>query len=210
MENIRARRTVTRRKRSYRMGARADAAEQTLLRIQDAALDLFCSRPFQEVTLHAIAEAAGVTLQTVLRRFGSKENVFTAAAKSRADTIFERRQVPVAGDPASIVESIVASYEEMGDLNWRGVQQEEQFPLVKRIFDTARARHRAWVEASFANVLADVRGDERERRVVLLFAATDFYMWKLFRRDLQLGRAATAARMLDIVRAHLADFRRPR
>jgi AcrR family transcriptional regulator len=210
MEKAKARRSVTRRKRTYRMGARADAAEQTLIRIQDSALDLFCARPFQEVTLQAIAEAAGVTLQTVLRRFGSKENLFTEAARSRTEIIFARRKVPVPGDPVSTVESIVASYEEMGDLNWRGVQQEEQFPLVKRIFDTARARHHAWVEASFANALEDARGSERERRVLLLFAATDFYMWKLFRRDLQLGRAATAARMLDIVRAHLADFRRPR
>jgi AcrR family transcriptional regulator len=192
------------------MSARADAAEQTLLRIQDAALDLFCSRPFPEVTLQAIADAAGVTLQTVLRRFGSKENVFTEAAKSRTDTIFDARAVAVPGDPASIVDSIVASYEHMGALNWRGVQQEEQFPLVKRIFDNARARHRAWVESSFASALEDASAAERERRVLLLFAATDFYVWKLFRRDLNLGRALTTARMLDIVRAHLADFRRPR
>ncbi len=192
------------------MSARAEAAEQTLVRIQDAALDLFCSRPFPEVTLQAIAETAGVTLQTVLRRYGSKENLFTQAAKSRTQAIFDGREVPLPGDPASIVESIVASYEQMGDLNWRGVQQEEQFPLVKRVFDTARARHRAWVESAFANVIEHARGAERERRVLLLFAATDFYIWKLFRRDLELGRVATTTLMLDIVRAHLADFRRSR
>ena len=62
-------------KRAYRMGARAEAAERTAERIQSAAIGLFRSRPFSEVTLQAIADKAEVTLQTVLRRFGSKEQV---------------------------------------------------------------------------------------------------------------------------------------
>ena len=51
------------------MGARAIAVERTSTRIMEAAVVLFRSRPFTEVTLQAIADAAGVTLQTVLRRF---------------------------------------------------------------------------------------------------------------------------------------------
>jgi hypothetical protein len=43
--------------------------------------------------------------------------------------------------------------------------------------------------------------------VHLLFGATDFYLWKLYRRDLGLGRRTTTARIVDHVEAVLASFR---
>ncbi len=188
------------------MGARAVAAERTAEKIQDAAMELFRSRPFPEVTLQAIADAAGVTLQTVLRRFGSKEQVFTEAAKRQMTSIFKAREVSAAGDIAATVETIVASYEDMGDLNWRGVTQEDQFPLIKKLFDQARARHRKWIETWFVGLIGRTRGAERERRIRLLFAATDFYIWKLYRRDLGMSRAMTTAHMRDLVAALARDL----
>jgi AcrR family transcriptional regulator len=201
---------VARMKRAYAMGARAEAAERTERRIQDAAVELFRSRPFQEVTLQAVADASRVTLQTVLRRFGSKEKVFTSAAKAHADAIFKSREVEVSGDVATVVGTLVASYEDMGDLNWRGVSQEDQFAPVKKVFDEARARHRQWIETCFGEVIRGTRGDERKRRVLLLFTATDFYVWKLYRRDLGMSRALTTARIIDLVNALVHDFRRSR
>lgn len=192
------------------MGARAKAAEHTVARIEDAAIELFRSRPFQEVTLRAIADASGVTLQTVLRRFGSKERLFTEAAKAQTETIFKGREVSAPADIPAIVGTIVASYEGMGDLNWRGVSQEDQFPLIKEIFDKARARHRQWIETVFADVIGVPQGDERERRILLLFAATDFYVWKLYRRDLGMNRAFTTARMVDLVTSLVHELGRSR
>jgi AcrR family transcriptional regulator len=183
------------------MDVRGKAAERTAEKIQDAAIGLFRSRPFSEVTLQAIAAKAGVTLQTVLRRFGSKEQVFTEAAKRHMTSIFGAREVSAPGDIATIVATIVASYEDMGDLNWRGVTQEDQFPLIKQVFDQARANHREWIGACFEGLIRPARGWERERRVDLLFAATDFYLWKLFRRDLGRSRALTTAHMCDLVTA---------
>jgi AcrR family transcriptional regulator len=192
------------------MRGRADAAERTGARIQAAAFELFRSRPFQEVTLQAIANAAGVTLQTVLRRFGSKEHLFTTAAQRQTDAVFASRAVGPPADVATIVRTIVASYEDMGDLNWRGVSQEDQFPLIKQLFDVARARHRQWVERYFAGIIGRARGKERERRTLLLFSATDFYTWKLYRRDLGKTREFTIARMIDLVTALAGEFRRER
>jgi AcrR family transcriptional regulator len=188
------------------MGARAEAAQRTIASIHAAAVDLFRSRPFADVTLQAVAEASGVTLQTILRRFGSKENLFMSAAKAHADGVIRSRAVDRPADVASIVETLVASYEEMGDLGWRGVSQEDQFPLIKQLLDDARARHRQWVETCFADAIVRTRGQERERRVLLLFAATDFYIWKLYRRDLGLSRRLATARMIDLVSAVVHDF----
>jgi AcrR family transcriptional regulator len=199
-----------RKKRAYRMGVRAKAAERTVDRIHDAAIVLFRAHPFQEVTLQAIADASGVTLQTVLRRFGSKERLFMEAARRQTDAIFKGREVGAPGDIPEIVGTIVGSYEDMGDLNWRGVSQEDQFPLIKEIFDKARVRHRQWIETCFADLIGRTRVDERERRVLLLFAATDFYLWKLYRRDLGMSRAFATARMIDLVNALAHEFGRLR
>ena len=189
------------------MGARAQAVERTSTRIMEAAVALFRSRPFAEVTLQAIADAAGVTLQTVLRRFGSKENLFRSAADAHSDDIRKTREVTNPGDVPAIVRTLVASYEQMGDLNWRGVSQEDQFPLIKRLFDMARENHRRWVEANFADILTPARGAERERRTLLLFAATDFYIWKLYRWDLGRSRQWTTGRIIDLITALIRDFR---
>jgi AcrR family transcriptional regulator len=190
------------------MGVRAAAAERTVDRIHGAAFALFRSRPFREVTLQAIADASGVTLQTVLRRFGSKARLFTEATQGQLESVFKGREVGTPGDVPAIVGTLVASYEDMGDLNWRGVSQEDQFPLVKEMFDKARARHRQWIETCFADLIGRTRGDERERRVLLLFATTDFYVWKLYRRDLGMSRALTTARMVDLVSALAHAFGR--
>ena len=75
------------RQRPYRMKARAQAAEATAQAIIAAARVLFAERPYDQVSLPAIAQGAGVTVQTVLRRFGSKEELFAAAAQHRSGQI---------------------------------------------------------------------------------------------------------------------------
>ena len=75
------------RERPYRMQARARAAEATAQAIIAAACALFAERPYDEVSLPVIAERAGITVQTVLRRFGSKEELFAVAAQQRSGQI---------------------------------------------------------------------------------------------------------------------------
>ncbi|MEW5848806.1 MAG: helix-turn-helix domain-containing protein [Myxococcota bacterium] len=180
------------------MVARAEAAERTTEKIFSAALELFRDRPFSEVTVQAITDRAGVSLQTVLRKFGSKEGLFEAVGQEMLRTVMTSRR-PATSDVRVAVETLVASYETMGDVGWRGLCEEGQFPWLKQQMDKARAAHREWVEQSFAHLLPAQPKAERDRVILLLFAATDFYLWKLFRRDLGLGRQATTERMIDLV-----------
>ena len=53
------------------MRARAEAAAATRGRIVRAVLELHVERFHDQITLDAIADRAGVTVQTVLRQFGS-------------------------------------------------------------------------------------------------------------------------------------------
>lgn len=188
-------------KRPYRQTLRAATAERTSRKIFAAAAGLFRDRPFADVTVQAVADRAGVSLQTVLRKFGSKEALYEAAAKSLSADVMSSRVPARTADVRAAVEALVASYERMGDLGWRGLTQEDQFPFVRDMMSGARDAHRAWIESTFAHVLPRRAGPERVRRVLLLFAATDFYVWKLFRRDLALGRDVTVERMIELATA---------
>ena len=67
--------------RKYTMGARAQAVEQTRSRILHTTIALAGERPFAEITLDAVAERAGVSVQTVLRQFGSRDGLVAAGAE---------------------------------------------------------------------------------------------------------------------------------
>jgi AcrR family transcriptional regulator len=66
------------------MGARAEAAAARGERILDAAEAAFDELPFDEITLAVIAERAGVSAQTIIRRFGGKEGLFLATSGTPA------------------------------------------------------------------------------------------------------------------------------
>jgi AcrR family transcriptional regulator len=189
-------------KRAYRMVARAEAAEETRRSIIDATVELFRENDPDDIALESIAARAGVTLQTVLRRFGSKDRVFAAAAEDKSAEIVRSRE-PERGGPRAAVRALVASYEHIGELSWRLLRFEAQNPTLHAVLVNARALHREWIERVFADALPG-RGGARERAVDALFAVTDFYVWKLNRIDLGRSRAETEATMLRLVEAVIA------
>ncbi len=105
-----------------------------------------------------------------------------------------------ADNPRGAVRALVASYEQMGELNWRLLRFEAHSDALHRILVGARASHRDWIARAFAGHVP-ARGAHRERRLDALHAATDFYMWKLYRRDLGRSRARCEAAMLRLVEA---------
>jgi AcrR family transcriptional regulator len=191
--------------RRYTQVARAEAAEETGRRILEAASELFRAHDYADVTLQAIAGRAGVTLQTVLRRFESKERLFSTTARVRGESLMQSREPERPRDTAAALRALVASYETMGDFNWRALRAEHQFPVLHEMLGHARAGHRSWLERQFGHLLPP-KGRERERRIVRLFVATDFYVWKLLRLDLGLSVAETLRTMGEQVAAVVGPF----
>jgi AcrR family transcriptional regulator len=188
-------------KRAYRMGARAEAAAETGRRILQATMELYTERFYDQVSLEDVAERAGVTVQTVLRRFGSKEKlIFAAAEEARRRVRSQRDRAPV-GDVAGAVKVLVETYEEHGDRYLRLLAQEERVPAFRLITDTGRAHHYECVERDFAPLLAERTGPERERLLAQLIAICDLYFWKLLRRDLGLSREQTELTIIEAIRA---------
>jgi AcrR family transcriptional regulator len=191
--------------RPYDMTARARAAEQTRVRIIEAAVTQFMHSDLSGMTLEAVAREAGVTLQTVLRHFGSKGGLVSAAVEHKTAEVLRMRTPPGPHDRAAAVHTLISSYETMGDLNWRMLCHEEHEPTLHEALERARAVHRAWLEQVFSEVLP-VHGPERARRLELLFGASDFYLWKLWRRDLGMSRQRTERRMNELLDAVLQGF----
>jgi AcrR family transcriptional regulator len=187
------------RRRPYRMRARAEAAAETGRRILEATIELHRERYFDQVSLEDIAERAGVTVQTVIRRFGSKERLIEAAAEEgKRRVIRQRDQAPV-GDVGGAVENLVEHYEEWGESALRLLAQEERVPAFREITDAARALHHEWVERTFAPLLAERAGAARLRLLAELIAICDVYFWKLLRRDMGLSREQTELALKETI-----------
>lgn len=187
-------------KRAYRMTARAEATAQTRRRILEATIDLFTTTDAQDITLEAIARAAGVTVPTVLRHFGSKEQLLEATERHARESVIGQRYAATPGDVAGAVENLMEHYELWGDRVLRLLAREGQVPAIRAVTNYGRGVHREWVERTFAPLLPR-DGPARARRVAQLVAVCDVYVWKVLRRDLGLSREETAQALLEIITA---------
>lgn len=185
--------------RSYEMKARAETAAATGERILDAAVEVFWQMPYSQITLDEIARLAGVSVQTVIRRFGSKDSVLAAAAERESQQVIPHREDVAKGDVAAAARTLVSHYEAVGDRVLKLLEQERDVPQVKQIVDRGRALHRDWCARVFAPALAGRRGIERRRRLAQLVAVCDVYMWKLLRGDAALSRKQTELALLELL-----------
>lgn len=188
--------------RAYHQTARAAAAAETRLRITRAAFELQAERLTAEISLEDVAARAGVTVQTVLRRFGSKAELFQASLDRVNSQIAEERRAP-AGDVPTAIRVLVDHYEKHGDFALLMLAQENSYAHVRQMSDAGKATHRTWVEEVFAPQLAGLGSAAREELVDLLVVATDVYTWKLMRRDRGLSRHQTETRIHTLVTAVL-------
>src|SRR5690606_12354467 len=145
-----------------------------------------------------VAERAGVSVQTVLRQFGSRAQLIRSTAEQVRSAVVEERRAP-AGDVAAALTVLVDHYEQRGDWALLLLGQEESDVEVRAILADGKQAHREWVAEVFEPF---VHGDPA--LVDLLVVVTDVYAWKLLRRDRGLSRDETQERIARMVRALLA------
>jgi AcrR family transcriptional regulator len=183
--------------RSYKMETRADAAAASRERIARAALKLLLEQAFEDVSLASIGAAAGVSHQTLLNHFGSKEGIALAAADILKQETLEARAKATPGNAREAITVLVGEYERFGDANARWAASAERLGSLAPLLDSARQEHRAWLKRIFA---AELPSDPAAlpRTINALHAATDVYTWKLLRRDIGLSRAETEKTLLAL------------
>lgn len=190
--------------RQYTMTARADAARETGERIEAAAFALFSTRYYDDVTLDAIASDADVTVQTVIRRFGSKDGLVRALiAPVTSQVSAQRGEAPV-GDIVGTAANLVEHYERMGDLAMLLLRQEERVPPYAEATAAGKQFHSDWVRSVFAPWLDARSGGERERLHAQLLATCDVYTWYLLRRQQGLSRRQTQLALTELLKGVLS------
>lgn len=189
--------------RPYTMRARAAAVEETRRRIVQAVFALSDELMLSDISLEAVARRAGVSVQTVLRQFGSRAGLFEACAEQAAEQVAEERRASP-GDVTTGLRLLVDHYERRGDATLLRLAEEPRDPVVASVVARGRQLHRTWVTETFGPFLSALPGAAREEQTDLLVVVTDVYAWKLLRRDLRLSRAATEERLRALVEAVLA------
>jgi AcrR family transcriptional regulator len=190
--------------RTYVQRDRARAAQANTERILQASLDLFTERPLDQITLASVAERAGVGLQTVIRRVGTKDGLIRATNEWVVPQIIATRGAPPSPEPRTVAEAIARHYERWGALTDRMLRQEDSSPVLGELAATGRANHRAWIEATFADTLAALSPDERHALRARLVGVTGIELWQVLRHteDLSADRATDA--VADLISACLS------
>jgi AcrR family transcriptional regulator len=191
--------------RPYRQTARAESAAATGRRIVEAFLKRLGEQWYDEITLDQVAGDAGVTVQTVVRRFGGKAGLLAEAIRAMVRRAAERRDTPP-GDPAQLIRNLVDDYEWTGDTIIRLLALEQRHAALREHLALARGRHRDWIARMFAEELKPLGAKARQAALDTLVVATDVYTWKLLRRDMGRGAAATAATITGMIRSTISSY----
>ena len=170
--------------RGYTKVARAAAEERTRAALLDAAETLFFERGWAAMSLEGVAAGAGVTKQTLLRHFGSKEGLLAQAFARGFESVREQRWAVPGDSLEAAVENLLDHYEAVGD---RALQIEAMAGLaaIAPWVQRGRELHYEWVDRAFA-AFAPGR---RERAA--LIALCDVHAWRVLRRHLGMNRAET-------------------
>jgi len=155
----------------------------------------------EDLTLEDVAVRAGVTVQTVLRRYGSKAGLIQAAGESLYQQVSSQRNQAPAGDITGAVANLMDHYEAVGDLTIRTLAQEQRHEALYSFAERGRALHRAWVETAFSPLLNGLSAGERVDMLAKLVVVTDLYVWKLLRRDMGFEREQTERYVAEMVSA---------
>jgi AcrR family transcriptional regulator len=195
--------------RTYRQTRRADTTERTRATILAAAQAAFRADPGGDPSLEAVAERAGVSTRTVIRQFGSKDGLMSAAIEGgMAASATDRHVDP--GDVEGAVRKLADHYEADGDEVMLWLSLAERLPHVRRITERGTEMHVEWVEAVFSPDLDGLPRAARRARVAAIATALDVYAWHLLRRREGLGREATREAMRALVEgARGAESARP-
>lgn len=163
--------------RRYRLGRRAETAEETRRRIVEATFQLHSEKGIGSTTLRDIAQRAGVAIGTVYNYFPQYDDVIvacgalskqlaappTTAVLEPAKTADERIRL--------LVREVFAFYSRMPGFEHVRAERSD-FEPIEAFCREEEAQRRALVEAAF-------RGMRAGRRVrALAFALLDFTTWQ--------------------------------
>jgi AcrR family transcriptional regulator len=182
--------------RPYRQGRRAEAAAARTEAIMEAAVALYAERPLEQITLADVAERAGVGLQTLIRRVGTKDGLIRASNEWTGARIGAARGEPVSSDPDVVAAALERQYEPWGALIIRTLRQEELSPALAEGAQAGRVAHGLWIDIAFATQIAE-RGPRLRAQLI---AVCGVELWMVLRSDVGLSADETRDTVADMIR----------
>jgi len=192
--------------RPYKQTARAAAQERTRAALLDAAEAAFFGGPgWEQVPLEAIAADAGVTKQTLLRHFGSKDGLLEQTHQRAYERVREQRDAAPVGDVEGAVDNLLEHYAEHG-LRALVLGAHDPGGPMGAVLARARELHYDWVRRAFAPWLDATRDDaQRDRLHAGLVVLCDVHAWAILARDLALPAPEVRATLIQSIRRLLRE-----
>src|ERR1700745_2244904 len=125
-------------KRSYEMRARKQTTAATRHAIVRAAIDSVVAARSLGITLSSVADRAGVTVKTVLRHFGSREELVEAVYLQILQEAMAER-AGTSREPERALTVLIEHYERRGDMVLGLLAEEDDDPRAREMCDTGRA-----------------------------------------------------------------------
>lgn len=185
-------------------------AEATRKRLLDAAVIAFTTRPFDEVAVGEIADAAGSAHGLPFHYFGNKRGLYLAALHEAAEHLFAAQQVAESGPPRARIKTMLFNHftfmrkhEALAMALFRGGIGAD--PAAWEIFEASRQRSLSWI--------CTVLGLDSERRAlrIMLRAVTGAIdeatiQWMQQRSTLELSSLLDA--LLDLLASSISGAQR--
>ncbi len=190
---------INMKSRGYQMTTRAESTARTADAILDATVAAFRDQPIADITLAEVAERAGVTVQTVLRRFGDKDSVFAAAIERFAHEVFQQRGAAVGLSLPAAVGNLGEHYEQWAPLMLKMLAEEPTTPSLHATLDTGRRYHLSWCEGVFAAALDGLPPGQRARRLAQIRTICDVRSWESLRIHAGLSRTQAELAIVEML-----------
>jgi AcrR family transcriptional regulator len=185
--------------RPYKQVARAQAQERTRDALLDCATDEFFEGNWLKTSLKSLSAGAGVTKQTLLRHFGSKDGLLAQAMMRGVSQVRDQRWRTPIGDIEGAVDNLLDHYEEWGERSMRIGAWQRGPAVLARFSQVARQVHYEWVEYAFGPWLEPLNRQARTRRRAALIALCDLQTWWIFSHDLELSRPEIRAVLVELI-----------
>ena len=186
-------------RRPYKKVAREQAQQRTREALLEAAIEEFYGDRWGKTSLEKLAERAGVTKQTLLRHFHSKEGLLIQALVHGAAQVLDERWSAPVGDVDGALENLLDHYEAWG-LRARRIGAWQDAPSVlAKLSQAGRQLHYQWVEFAFAPQLEGLDEEAFARLRAELIVICDVQTWWILAHDLALPRSEVKAILSGMV-----------
>ena len=185
------------------MTGRAKNAEITAERIVDAMLARLRTTPYEHIRIEDIAADAGVTGQTVIRRFGSKPALMNATVERELSRIVAAREAAAHASAVDTIRDLVLHYERYGALILKTYSEAPLVPGLPEITARGRAFHVDWCRRAFT-LDPSLTQRESARRIAQIVAICDATTWRIIRFDGGLDPAQTEIALQELILPLLA------